>query len=234
MRILLKRFFFITILVICMFTPLTLFAESGSAGTEFFLAFQVSELDRWVTSRNLYLQVTGKQDTRGTISIPGLNYTQAFNVQADQVTTITIPNAAQYLGTNTISKLGVHVLAEKAVSIYGVNTASDVVGDAFLALPVSALGNEYIAISKKGAWFAWSPSMTTPPALAVVGAYDNTLVRITPAANAVGHPAKVPFTITLNRGETYQINGENERPYGYDSKRICTSFSYDCWLHFSV
>lgn len=37
----------------------------------------------------------------------------------------------------------------------------------------------------------------------LVASEDNTIVTITPSKNIIGHTANVPFTITLNKGETY-------------------------------
>ncbi len=51
-----------------------------------------------------------------------------------------------------------------------------------------------------------------PPARAgfdIVATEDNTEVVVTPAHNAVGHPAGIPFTIQLNLGQTYSIIAES-------------------------
>lgn len=37
----------------------------------------------------------------------------------------------------------------------------------------------------------------------IIGTSDNTTVTITPANDIVGHPANIPFTIVLNKGQTY-------------------------------
>ena len=44
----------------------------------------------------------------------------------------------------------------------------------------------------------------------VVATEDNTVVEITPSKDAVGHPAGVKFSITLNKGETYSVNALNQ------------------------
>lgn len=198
-------FLSIVMLVISIYAPSTLHAASGSAGTEFYFAFQPNLQGYYASGRALTLFVTGKQDTQGTVTIPDLNFTQAFDVQANKVTQIAIPVAAQFLGLNTISKLGVHVVAQKEVTIYGANQGL-VWADAFLALPVNSLGTEYMAMSYKGVYYGYS-YRDWPSTLAVVGAYDNTTVTITPSVEARGHQAGVPFTVLLNKGDTYQIYG---------------------------
>jgi len=203
--------------VMGMLTPIALIADSGSAGTEFYFAFQPNYISGFVKNRLLSLFVTGKENTQGTITIPALNFSQPFAVQANKISTITIPSDAQYLGYNTITKLGVHVVAEKKITIYGANQAT-VSGDAFLALPVSALGTEYIAMTNKGIYFNIF-NFDFPSDLAVVGAFDNTTVTITPSVEVRGHKAGIPFTLLLNKGDTYQIYGalvpDATEMYGY-------------------
>ena len=44
----------------------------------------------------------------------------------------------------------------------------------------------------------------------IVATQNNTSVTITPAANIVGHLANIPFTITLNQGETYSATATSQ------------------------
>src|SRR5262249_58412172 len=45
----------------------------------------------------------------------------------------------------------------------------------------------------------------TPSQLAVVGTADGTVVTITPSVTVGSRTARVPYSITLNRGQTYQL-----------------------------
>ncbi|MCS6980082.1 MAG: gliding motility-associated C-terminal domain-containing protein [Flavobacteriales bacterium] len=52
----------------------------------------------------------------------------------------------------------------------------------------------------------WANGSYSPPALSaidIVATEDNTQVTILPSKDVVGHPAGVPYTITLNKGQTY-------------------------------
>lgn len=200
-------------LIIWLLAPITLQAASGSAGTEFYFAFQPNFTYMYASNRSLSLFVTGEEDTQGTVTIPGLNFTQSFAVQAKKVTKVSIPVNAQFLSLNTKypqhdqqTNLGVHVVAQKEVTIYGANLAT-ISGDAFLALPVSALGTEYIALSRNGYWLPKLPQVDYPSEIAVVGAFDNTTVTITPSVDTRNRPAGIPFTVTLNKSDTYLITG---------------------------
>ncbi len=178
-------------------TPTGAQAASDSAGTEFFVAFQPNTAGG---VSNLSLFITGQQDTQGVIEIPGLNFSQAFTVQANKVTTVNLLSSAQSLGSNSIARLGVRVTAQNEVTVYGLNQRQYTT-DAFLSLPADILGLEYLAMSYPSTYSSY------PSQVAVVGVYDNTQVTITPSVAAVGRPAGVPFTITLNRLNTFQLTG---------------------------
>lgn len=185
------------ILALWFMTPTGAHAASDSAGTEFFIAFQPNTA---AGTSNLSLFITGQQDTQGMVEIPGLNFSQAFTVQANRVTTVNLPSSAQSLGSNSIARLGVRVTAQSDVTVYGLNQRQYTT-DAFLSLPSDILGLEYLAMSYPSTYSSY------PSQVAVVGVYDNTQVTITPSAAATGRPAGVPFTITLNRLDTFQLTG---------------------------
>ncbi len=195
-------------LALWIFAPLTLHAAPDSAGTEFYFAFQPN-YGNLGTNRSLFLSISGKQDTQGTVTIPGLNFIQPFVVQANKVTTVAIPVAAMSLGEKTIAKLGVHVVAQNEITVYGANLAY-ASSDAFLAFPVDVLGLEYIAMSYTGLWYSTSPKYDFPSQIAVIGVFDNTTVTITPSVESRGRPAGIPFTASLNSGDTYQISGTKD------------------------
>jgi hypothetical protein len=177
--------------------PAAIPVASDSAGTEFFVAFQPNTAGG---VSNLSLFITSQQDTQGVVEVPGLNFSQTFSVLANKVTTVNLPNSAQTLGSNSIKNLGVRVTSQNEVTVYGLNQMKYTT-DAFLALPIDILGLEHIAMSYQ------APAANVPSQVAVVGVYDNTQVTITPSAAAVGRSAGVPFTITLNRLDTFQLTG---------------------------
>lgn len=191
------KFLFSAFFALLLTMPVASRAASDSSGKDFYFAFQPN----YRNQANLSLFITGKEDTQGTVEIPGLNFTTTFTVQANRITTVVIPTSAQNLGSNTITRLSIHVTAQSEVTIYGLNQQTATT-DAFLALPTDILGLEYIAMSYYGLSVEYEPSQ-----IAVVGAYDNTDVTITPSNAADGRAAGVPYTIRLNRGDTYEVRG---------------------------
>jgi hypothetical protein len=70
--------------------------------------------------------------------------------------------------------------------------------EGYNAIPDTLLGFEYRAVS--------SDYATEGSVFAIIGVEDTTHVTITPIVETrSGHPAGVPFMVTLNRGEVYQL-----------------------------
>ncbi len=184
-------------------------ALPDSKGTEFVFAFQ----NNHPGSATLLLFITGEQDTQGVVEVPGYEVTpgvlfsEPFTVVANQVTTVELPTAIRELPTNGSASLGVHLLADDEVTVYGVNL-QQFTTDAFLALPVDVLSNEYVSMSYDG--LAQFASLNLSSQVAIVANADNTLVEITPTANVGINLAGVPFSISLNRFEVYQLSTNTE------------------------
>lgn len=165
-------------------------AQSTSLGKEFTFAFLPN-----IASGNLSLFITGPQDTNGVVEIPGLSFSKTFSITANVVTTVVLPSTAQSLNVDAKSQLGVRVVSQDNVTVYGLNQYQYTT-DAFLALPIDALGLEYMALSYTTLY---------PSQMVVTAAYDNTQVTITPSNQLNSHVAAIPFVITLNKGETYYL-----------------------------
>jgi hypothetical protein len=167
-----------------------------SKGTDFWLTFPRNYVD----TPTLTLFITGDVTTTGTVSVPGLGFSMPFNVAENTVTTVSVPAGAQLATSGTVETKGIHVVAADEVTVYGLNRIQWTT-DAYLGLPTDILGTEYIVLGYTTGWGS---------EFAVVGTVNGTTVTITPSASisGVGSGAGVPYTVTLNQGETYQ--GVNE------------------------
>ena len=197
-----KRFVFLAALLF----SVVVHAMPDSKGNEFVFAFQ----NNYQSGGELLVFVTSERDTQGLVEVPGLEvspgvtFSEPFSVVANQTTTITLPRGAQRLAVNGSAPLGVHLTADDEVTVYGVNLQR-FTSDAFLALPLDVLSNEYIAMSYDGL-----DQFQLPSQLAVVATADNTIVQITPTADVGGNPADQPFSVVLDRFEVYQLNTNTE------------------------
>ena len=184
--------------------PLSLSGMSDSWGRDFVIAFPENLYDR-----DALIIVTADVLTTGMVNIPGLNWSQDFIVQPHSAAEILIPMAAEVQGSGIVSNLGIHVTSDHDACVYVVHPGAPYGAscDAYMALPSDILGNEYIilgypeTISGRGRDPTLAPSQFT-----LVCTADNSQVSITPSANTLdGKPAGVPFNITLNRFDTYQL-----------------------------
>ena len=171
-------------------------AQTTNQGTDFYLGFMQN-----LGSSNLRLFLTGNTATTGTVEIPGLGFTQAYAVSPGVITTVVIPSTDASQTNNVVDNLGIHVTSLAPVTVYGLNEIQFTT-DAYLGLPAPLLGTEYIALGFTG-------GLGGPSELQVVGTQNATKVTITPTVSAGGHAAGVPFSMMLNKLQTYQLQADS-------------------------
>lgn len=180
---------------------------SSNIGTDFWIMFPGSLTD---PSQALQLFISADSNTSGTVSIPGLQFNQAFTVTAGQTTTVTLPNAAMVISSDVVESKGIHVTTLGPVSVYGLNFVPFAT-DGYTALPTVSLGTEYMALAFHN---GDSGVAALDSEFSLVATQDNTTVTIIPssknarAGNQSFYPAHVPYSIKLNQGQTYQLQNE--------------------------
>jgi hypothetical protein len=175
-------------------------AESSgltNAGTEFWLGFSSNCLSCGSAVQTLY--ITGDTTTTGTVSIPGLSFSESFSVTPGTVTPVHLPET-EMLTSDGIEEKGIHVTAASPIVVYGL---SDLVftTDAYTALPANVDGTNYTVL-------AFGSGLGGNSELSVVATQNDTEVTITPSVaggESDTRPAGVPYTVTLNQGQEYQL-----------------------------
>jgi hypothetical protein len=169
---------------------------SDNQGRDFWLAFPAN----YIPNSELTLFITGSTSTSGSVNIPALGSTIPFNVTAGAVTSVQLPTNAQIATNDGIVRgMGIRVTANANVTVYGLNRI-EYSTDAYLGLPVGVLGTEYRVMS-------YSPINSSLGSQFTVVATDaSTVVTITPSASLGSRPAGVPYSISLNVGDVYQIH----------------------------
>jgi hypothetical protein len=170
-----------------------------SEGTEFMLAFQPN----YQAGDTKRLFLAGEFSTTGTIAIPGQGFAVPFTVNVGQVTSVTLPSAAQANGTNQTTEAGVLVTAAAPIAVYGLSQIAFST-DGFTALPTNVAGMRY-RVATYGSSFSNGTSQ-----FAVTGLTDGTNVTITPAADSTGHPAGTPFAVTVDRFGAFQLQSNGD------------------------
>ena len=174
-----------------------------NSGTDFWLAFpEFYDLTR----AKYIIYISANENTSGTVSIPGTNFSSNFTTIKGQVTKVNlIPADATLTQTETVLDRGIHVVSNDPVSVYA-GTIHSARSEASLILPVPSLGNSYRVMSY--------PTQTKSGALRrsefiVVAVEDQTDIRITPACKTTGaKPKGVAFTVRLNKGEVYMVQAD--------------------------
>ena len=193
----------IVIVLVCS----ALFAYSQgttSSGTEFWTAY-MDHVDpptghpaNGDPLSQMVLYITSAVNTSGTVQLADGSFSQAFNVTANQITTVNVP-ATAFLGTQGTFTKGIHITSLKPISIYAHIFAANSSG-ATLLLPVNTLGKDYYSINYKQ-----TANEVAYSAFVVIATEDSTTVQITPTAQLLdGKPANQPFLVTLQKGQLYQ------------------------------
>ncbi len=150
-----------------------------------------------VLSPELY--ITAQSASSVTVSMPGLAFTTTVAIAANTLQTIVLPATAQ-IQTSGISNLGIHITSTTDVTVYLMN-AQSATTDAYMALPVDALGTDYYVMG-----YDPDAAFSIPAQLTIVATQNNTTVNINPKApNSAALPVGVNTAVVLQQGETYQI-----------------------------
>lgn len=172
----------------------------ATRGKEFWMGFMQNAYG----AQNLKLNIAAVNATSGTVTMPGTGWSTTFTVPANGLATVTVPNTAEHTGSETVGNKAVVIQSLDSITVTAVSYQS-FTADAAQVLPIESLGIAYRAEGYRGlpgfAEFYKSE-------LLIVATQNGTQVVITPTVNTSGgHSAGVPFTVSLNAGETYQVQG---------------------------
>jgi len=222
-----KHFYFALLLSAVLFSAATpAFAQDTSTqGTEFWVSFMSNGHKHHTAAPNngnwilTQLLISAKRDCSGTINNPQTGWSTSFTVNANSITTIDIPEGEAYIdGTSEqVLNKGLQVISDDTVSVFCTNIAY-LSFDASFVLPTQSLSDDYIIQtynqSNVSSNFPYQKENQTS-AFLIVATENGTTIDITPTtATLGGHPAGRPFTITLDKGQVYQVRSnkdDNER-----------------------
>ena len=114
-------------------------------------------------------------------------------------------------GSETIQAKAIHLVSDNPLNVYAFNWSPNS-SEVALIFPRESLGNEYYAV-------CYTPHINgnginsgngRNSEFLIVACEDNTVVHITPTkVTDNGKPANTSYSITLNKGELYQVQSEN-------------------------
>ncbi len=126
---------------------------------------------------------------------------------------------------NTILNFGLSIKATKPVTAYYevASTICNCNPEIFTLKGSNALGNSFVIPMQNSFGNSLAASPAAKSSFDIVATEPYTQVTITPAAAIIGHPANIPFNITLQRGQTYSATAAGQSAAAHLGGSIVTS-----------
>ena len=175
----------------------------GCAATDFWITFPGNySFDVELSSPQLI--VIGDPGVSVQVNSTALASPVARVIPATGITTIVLDRAVDLDNSlETVETKGVHITASAPIQVYGLSKVLQS-SDGFLALPVNALGKDYVVAAYQNTQ-AGVPELNGSQ-FAIVSTQPDTHVTITLPVNMGTHFAGVPFVVTLaGAGYTWQL-----------------------------
>lgn len=195
----------------CVLLMLASLSASGQGniptkGKDFWIGFPRNPLFSAGFIKRCEVFITSETNTSGTISIPQQGWSQTFTVIANQTTTINLPIIqVEHLTSEFVENKGVEVLTNDTVSVFAISF-QQYSADATIVYPKQSLGTEYRIASYQGLQSSGGDPPNMNSDFLIVATEDDTQINITPTVPTLnGQAAGVPFTIMLDKGESYQV-----------------------------
>ena len=197
--------------------------EVTTQGKEFWLSFIGNGFkyhpdvpSGWI---RVQLLVSAKRDCEGTIVNPNTGWTQNFSVEANNIFSVDLEEQQVYVESSEYEQVvnkGLIITTTDTVSVYCANIATYSF-DASYVLPTPGLADDYIIQTYEQSTGTYDPTS----AFVIVATEDNTLIDITPSVSTLGgKPAHQEFTITLNRGQAYQVRSNSSSNRDLSGTRV--------------
>ncbi|NLR81172.1 PKD domain-containing protein [Chitinophaga eiseniae] len=168
-------------------------------------------------SQEMILYLSAEQPATVTVSITGTTWTRTYNIPANTVIASDLipksgaidarlyslpPSFGGTGGEGIFTGKSIHIQSNVPIVAYAHIYGSASSG-ATMLMPEETWGYSYISVNSMQNYaddcFSW---------MFVIANQNNTVVEITPSVlTRNGRPAGVPFTVTLNRGDIYQLVG---------------------------
>ena len=206
--------------VIILFTCLQTYGQNlSNRGKSFWVGYghhQFMEPNRG-NSQEMVLYLSAEEPANVTVTIDGTTWSRTYSIPANTViATDQIPKTGTFDarlysvpptfggtgGEGLFQKKGIHIVSDVPIVAYAHIYGSASSG-ATMLMPEDTWGYYYVSLNSQQDYdfdcFSW---------MFVVAKENNTVVEITPSVpTRNGKLPGVPFTVTLNRGEIYQVIG---------------------------
>ena len=201
-------------------------AQFTTEGKDFWFGFMENQDAGPTWPIFLEVYISAREEANVTISNTEGTFSDTRTIAANSSELIPIPiqNMNVVMGR---TNRGLHVSSDVDVSVYALNKRR-FSADAAVILPTKVLGNEYYVMAHRQ-----EPGDGTGnergSQLLVVAVEDNTQIEVIPSVTADnGAPPNVPILVTLNQGQTYLLQSEQEDLTGtrikvVDNGNVCAN-----------
>jgi|GEM_PF-1579596 len=188
--------------------------ELSTLGKTFWLTF-METIGNPDNNLQLKIVVSCNKATTGTVKNPNTLVSMPFSIGVGGgVDTVMVPASQGYTtGSEAGSsrKMALIVEAKDTVSVVAQST-KPASCDAALIYPIEALGVDYRIVSFAGDLWSGFGNTNYKSSFAIVATENNTVIDITPTcATEGGKAANSTFTVTLQKGETYQVKANSNK-----------------------
>ncbi len=184
-------------------------SDSSNRGKRFWVAYAHSyDFFSSSNSQNMVIYLsTDAQPATVTIRVTGTNWVKTYNIPAfTAISSDILPKTGLYdarLLQEGASQRGISIDSDVPITAYA-HIYSSTNSGATMLLPVGVYGYEYYTLNARQSYSA----SNSHSSFFVIAERNNTKVEITPSnPTKNGRAANVPFTVTLRKGEVYQVLG---------------------------
>ncbi len=190
-------FLFFLVIACCFSLPPNAKSATTNKGTDFWVAFP-NNIDSGTSVPQLL--ITSEAGAAGVVA--GSGFSAPFTVPAGSMAAVAVPPSLIVTGRDIpATPQGIHVTVSSGIAaVYGLNYLVEN-SYGFLGLPTSGLGDSYMVCTYK--------VNSTSSLFTVVGTASSTSVTIKPSITVGTRTANQPYVISLNQGDTYQLQAVN-------------------------
>jgi gliding motility-associated-like protein len=189
-------------------------AQISNKGREFWVSYPLNYYFENGNSQQMVLYLSAEQNATVTITsrVNGVDWVRTYTVPAGTVKASdfipkTAPNDARLFdynppfgnGVEAIHNKAIHVESTTPIVVYAHYIGGATSGAAML-FPVEAYGYNYTTLNNKQFY-----SVASYTYFYIMAAHDNTTIEVIPSIATRNRPANVPYTVTLNKFQSYQV-----------------------------
>ncbi|MBS1574444.1 MAG: gliding motility-associated C-terminal domain-containing protein [Bacteroidetes bacterium] len=150
---------------------------------------------------HLHVYITAERPCMGIVENRSGSFRQNFSVRPSTAAVIELPVPLFYTyESESVFPYALHVNASDSVSVVISTQADNGFLETTTVFPIASLGSDYFILTYNLKMTSVSQHSSQ---FILVGVEDNTIVQIRPSVLSSLGTAALPFTITLNKGQTY-------------------------------